>query len=82
MSSCLQRVPDTGELVIMGVDPIKPFFEVGVVSGVLFIQKTTLKTNIFNKSNAIYHTAILLLSPCVDWKTTIESAFLKKKNYK
>ncbi|XP_062153962.1 carotenoid 9,10(9',10')-cleavage dioxygenase 1-like isoform X3 [Alnus glutinosa] len=44
-SSHPKRVPDTGELVIMGVDPIKPFFEVGVVSadGKKLIHKVDLK---------------------------------------
>ncbi|KAL3566267.1 hypothetical protein D5086_031682 [Populus alba] len=32
-SSMLQRAPDTGELVIIGVDATKPFLELGVVSG-------------------------------------------------
>ncbi|KAG6740449.1 hypothetical protein POTOM_055900 [Populus tomentosa] len=31
-SSMLQRAPDTGELVIIGVDATKPFLELGVVS--------------------------------------------------
>jgi hypothetical protein len=33
----LQRAPGSGELVIMGVDAIKPFVELGVISGKLFI---------------------------------------------
>ncbi|KAF5743247.1 hypothetical protein HS088_TW09G01313 [Tripterygium wilfordii] len=31
-STASQRAPDSGELVIMGVDAIKPFLEVGVIS--------------------------------------------------
>nr|TKS09397.1 hypothetical protein D5086_0000093270 [Populus alba] len=31
----LQRAPDTGELVIIGVDATKPFLELGVVSGMV-----------------------------------------------
>ncbi|XP_059458445.1 carotenoid 9,10(9',10')-cleavage dioxygenase 1-like [Corylus avellana] len=42
-----KRAPDTGELVIMGVDAIKPFLEVGVVSadGKKLIHKVDVKLN-------------------------------------
>lgn len=30
-----QKDPRNGELVIMGIDAVKPFFVVGVVSGIL-----------------------------------------------
>lgn len=32
-----QKAPDSGELIIMGIDAAKPFAEVGVVSGMLLI---------------------------------------------
>ena len=31
----LKRAPGTGELVIIGMDAIKPFLELGVISGIL-----------------------------------------------
>ncbi|KAK9946659.1 hypothetical protein M0R45_012109 [Rubus argutus] len=42
-----KRAPGTGELVIMGVDAVKPFWEVGVVSadGKELIHKVDLKLN-------------------------------------
>ncbi|KAH7524180.1 hypothetical protein FEM48_Zijuj06G0091800 [Ziziphus jujuba var. spinosa] len=42
-----KRVPGTGELVIMGVDATKPFFEVGVLSadGKELIHKVDIKLN-------------------------------------
>jgi hypothetical protein len=45
--SCLfQRAPGTGELVVFGVDAMKPFMELGVVSGIFSfsIQLTNQKT--------------------------------------
>jgi hypothetical protein len=33
ISCLLQTAPGTGELVVFGVDAIKPYLEVGVVSG-------------------------------------------------
>lgn len=32
----LQKVPGTGELVIIGVDAVKPYVELGVISGTNF----------------------------------------------
>ncbi|XP_050366320.1 carotenoid 9,10(9',10')-cleavage dioxygenase 1-like isoform X3 [Argentina anserina] len=42
-----KRAPGTGELVIMGVEPVEPFWEVGVVSadGKELIHKVDLKLN-------------------------------------
>jgi len=34
----LLRAPDTGELVIIGVDATKPFLELGVVSGMVCVS--------------------------------------------
>lgn len=34
---CSQRAPGTGELVMMGVDAVEPFWEVGVVSGNIYL---------------------------------------------
>jgi hypothetical protein len=31
----LQKAPGTGELVTVGMDAIKPFLELGVISGIL-----------------------------------------------
>jgi len=31
-----QKAPITGELVTLGVEPIKPFAVVGIISGMLF----------------------------------------------
>jgi carotenoid cleavage dioxygenase len=39
----LQRAPDTGELVIIGVDAIKPFMQLGIVSGICISIRTVLK---------------------------------------
>lgn len=30
----MQKDPETGELVIMGIYPEKPYFELGVISGI------------------------------------------------
>ncbi|KAE7997065.1 hypothetical protein FH972_001732 [Carpinus fangiana] len=48
-----KRAPDTAELVIMGVDAIKPFLEVGVVSadGKKLIHKVDVKLNRLIKYN-------------------------------
>ncbi|XP_022865403.1 carotenoid 9,10(9',10')-cleavage dioxygenase 1-like [Olea europaea var. sylvestris] len=42
-----KKAPDTGELVIMGISPSKPYFEIGVISadGKKLVHKADLKLN-------------------------------------
>lgn len=32
-----QKAPGTGELVLMGIEPKKPYFMLGIISGTLFL---------------------------------------------
>lgn len=46
--SLTQKAPGSGELVIMGIDAMKPFYEVGVISGILFYY---MASGAFSKLN-------------------------------
>ncbi|CAN6682016.1 unnamed protein product [Malus baccata var. baccata] len=40
-----KRAPGSEELVILGVDAVKPFMEIGIISGIELIHKADLKLN-------------------------------------
>lgn len=49
----LQRSPGTGELVIIGVDAVKPFTKVGIISGMLNCIHVYTSKTYFERSNLI-----------------------------
>lgn len=65
-----QKEPDTRELVIVGIDAAKPVIEKGLISGMLFILRTTkiAKSYIIKACN-IQHATVsnwYLFSSCKD----------------
>jgi hypothetical protein len=54
ISCLLQTAPGTGELVVFGVDAIKPYLEVGVVSGMysFSLHLTHEKKKVFTKTGS------------------------------
>jgi len=41
-----QKAPDTGELVIMGIAPTKPYMEIGIISGQFWFHYDVLPQTI------------------------------------
>ncbi|XP_050366321.1 carotenoid 9,10(9',10')-cleavage dioxygenase 1-like isoform X4 [Argentina anserina] len=79
-----KRAPGTGELVIMGIEPVEPFLEVGVVSadGKELIHKVDLKLNRCSLCHEIgvtkRYNVIMDIALTIDIKRLIEGGPLIK----